>query len=254
MTDDVDEIKKELEEIRRMKEHLKKELEEMKRQRRMMDSPPSRPHRPRGDCRHFPPPPRAAFIDLSGLTEGLEEIMAGVDEQIQRTLRSLDGLETHIHIPAFKPRRSGRRDWREIENIPPQRIAKILAPLGSEERLRILDYLRDGPRTFNEIENYSGRTGSSLTHHLNPLLEAGYVVKGEVRGLYYITVEGRLAYRLAQWLTSRFEQERLNNSHSVDSSTGNDSTHNVEVEFDDEAEYDGEPDEGHSRTEGDDEV
>jgi DNA repair ATPase RecN len=47
-----------------------------------------------------------------------------------------------------------------------------------------------------------------LTHHLNPLVEASYVVKGEVRGTYYLTVEGRLAYRLAQWLTHRVERQR----------------------------------------------
>ena len=34
------------------------------------------------------------------------------------------------------------------------------------------------------------------------------MIKGEVRGTYYVTVEGRLAYRLAQWLTSRLEREK----------------------------------------------
>ena len=35
------------------------------------------------------------------------------------------------------------------------------------------------------------------------------MIKGEVRGTYYVSVEGRLAYRLAQWLTSRLEEERV---------------------------------------------
>jgi DNA-binding transcriptional ArsR family regulator len=96
---------------------------------------------------------------------------------------------------------------RDIEMIPPERVAKIISPLGSEERLRILDFLKEGGRTFNDLETHTGKTGSSLTHHLTPLLDAGYVIKGEVRGTYYVTVEGRLAYRLAQWLTSKVERQ-----------------------------------------------
>ncbi len=253
MSDDIDEIKKELEEIRRMKERLREELEDLQRQRRDVDAPPPHRYGPLPPERHrCHPPPRAAVIDLRGLTEGLEDIMQGVDEQIRSALRSLDGIEAHIHVPAFRLRRSGRRDWREIERIPPERIAKILAPLGSEERLRILDYLRDGPRTFNEIENYTGRTGSSLTHHLNPLIDAGYVIKGEVRGLYYLTVEGRLAYRLAQWLTSRFEQERLNNDPSAEGSLDSQAHgRSVVIDFEDDREGVGSEDDIGTDVEGD---
>jgi DNA-binding transcriptional ArsR family regulator len=103
-----------------------------------------------------------------------------------------------------------------IESIAPERVAKIVAPLGSEERLRLLDFLKAGGKSFNDIENHTGKTGSSLTHHLNPLVEAGYVVKGEVRGTYYVTVEGRLAYRLAQWLTHRVESQRKQNGNNGD--------------------------------------
>jgi hypothetical protein len=48
------------------------------------------------------------------------------------------------------------------------------------------------------------------------LIEASYVVKGEVRGTYYVTVEGRLAYRLAQWLTHRVEMQRERKSNNGD--------------------------------------
>ena len=105
-----------------------------------------------------------------------------------------------------------------------ERVAKFVGPLGNEERLRILDFLKKGSKTFNDIENEIGKTGSSLTHHLNPLIDAGYVVKGEVRGTYYVTVEGRLAYRLAQWLTYRVERQKRRNGKNDE----------VKVEFDDE--------------------
>ena len=48
------------------------------------------------------------------------------------------------------------------------------------------------------------------------MVEAGFVVKGEVRGTYYVTVEGRLAYRLAQWLTHRVESQRKQNGNNGD--------------------------------------
>jgi DNA-binding transcriptional ArsR family regulator len=122
-------------------------------------------------------------------------MMDGLGDQIEMSLRSVEGLK----VPGIRVRKGRRRtkrrkgQRREIESIVPERVAKIVAPLGSEERLKLLDYLKTGGKTFNDIENYTGKTGSSLTHHLNPLIEAGYVVKGEVRGTYYVTVEGRLA-------------------------------------------------------------
>ena len=51
-------------------------------------------------------------------------------------------------------------------------------------------------------------------------------MKGEVRGTYYVTVEGRLAYRLAQWLTYRIEHQRKRNGDSGQ----------VKVEFEDDQE------------------
>jgi len=190
--DEFDEIKKELEEIRRLKENLKAEIEEIRRERfRQSD---------RGRRVIIEPPK----IDLSGLTKSLDEMMENIQEQIRASLRGVDRrIETRIFREPMRRRREA-----EIESIPPERVARVISPLGSEERLKILDYLnRDGGKTFNELEEYMGRVGSSLTHHLQPLIDAGYVIKGEVRGTYYITVEGRLAYRLAQWLTSRLEHE-----------------------------------------------
>ena len=74
---------------------------------------------------------------------------------------------------------------------------------------KILEFLKTDAATFNEIEQHIGKTGSSLTHHLNPMVDAGYVIKGEVRGTYFATVQGILAYRLAKWLTSRVEKEHI---------------------------------------------
>ena len=195
--DAFDDIKKELEEVRRLKESLKAEIEELRREKQ---------RRPEGERKIVFEPPR---IDLSGLTESLDEMMENIQEQIRASLRGVDRrIETRIFREPMRRRREA-----EIESIPSERVARVISPLGSEERLKILDYLsRDGGKTFNELEEYVGRVGSSLTHHLQPLIDAGYVIKGEIRGTYYITVEGRLAYRLAQWLTSRLEHERTSDA------------------------------------------
>ncbi|MFW9889274.1 MAG: ArsR/SmtB family transcription factor [Candidatus Thorarchaeota archaeon] len=212
MTEEIDEMKRELEEIRRIKEEMKRELQEAKRERLEASKqgkvkptkPPKVPKAPRA-------PRRASIVDLRGLTDSLEDMMVGLEDSIRDSVRGLEDLGREFSGPYLRARvgkKRGKTRDRDIETIPPERVAKIVSPLGSEERLRILDFLKEGGRTFNDLETHTGKTGSSLTHHLTPLLEAGYVIKGEVRGTYYVTVEGRLAYRLAQWLTSKVERQQ----------------------------------------------
>ncbi|MHA2311254.1 MAG: ArsR family transcriptional regulator [Candidatus Thorarchaeota archaeon] len=208
MTEDIDEMKRELEEIRRIKEEMKRELEETKRERleALKRETLERPKPPK------PPRARASIVDLRGLTDSLENMMEGLEDSIRDSVSGLEELGRSFSGPVLRARKGKRRKKkirdRDSEMIPPERVAKIVSPLGSEERLRILDFLKEGGRTFNDLETHTGKTGSSLTHHLTPLLDAGYVIKGEVRGTYYVTVEGRLAYRLAQWLTSKVERQQ----------------------------------------------
>jgi DNA-binding transcriptional ArsR family regulator len=231
----VDEIRKELEEVRKLKETLKKEIDGIRE--READRPKRRTHRShRGPVRprDIPRPPKPPPFDLRPLTESLSDMMEGLGEKIEESIRGIEGIEAHVKVPKVHIRRSrkdrssrrSRRRDREIEKIPPGRVARIISPLGSEERLKILDFLKEGGKSFNDMEAYTEKTGSSLTHHLTPLLDAGYVIKGEVRGTYYVTVEGRLAYRLAQWLTNQVERERVK--------TGNNGDSEVKVAFEDE--------------------
>ncbi|MGY5875102.1 MAG: ArsR family transcriptional regulator [Candidatus Thorarchaeota archaeon] len=227
MSDDIKKIKEELEEVRRLKESLKDELKEVRRERRRSrEEKHVVRHAPRR-VRHPKPPkppkavkarkrPRSVHLDLSGLTEGLDSMMESISQEVEAAVQGVELAMQEVDLASIaipktwtRRRRSkkGRARDREIEKIPPEQVARVIAPLGSEERLRILDYLKSGPKTFNDLEIHTSKTGSSLTHHLNPLLEARYVLKGEVRGTYHITVEGGLAYKLAQWLTSRLNRE-----------------------------------------------
>ncbi len=228
MTENLDNIRKELEEVRKLKESLKEEIERLHKEREASGEE----HRFRGSHRaHGPPepccPPDSHYVDLSSITDGLDEMMEGLGEQIRKSVREVSDLGVSLESPRFMIRRMGRHARRGMENIPAERVAQAVSPLGSEERLRILDILKDGGKSFNELETLTGKTGSSLTHHLTPLMDAGYVIKGEVRGTYYITVAGRLAYRLAQWLTSRVEWQR--------SRTGDSGEGKVSVSFEEDA-------------------
>jgi DNA-binding transcriptional ArsR family regulator len=255
MTDDIDDIKRELEEVRRLKEELRREVEDVRRdkadairrdadelrregdviRRRHEDRTGGRPRAPRPPRRVRPVRPiKDIDIDLGGITDSLEDMMEGLGKSIEMSLKGVEGIGTNIRVPGVRIHRKGRKGSKvrksDIEKIPPERVAKIVSPLGSEERLRILEFLKEGGKTFNEIEIYTEKTGSSLTHHLNPLVEASYVVKGEVRGTYYLTVEGRLAYRLAQWLTHRVESQRLRNGDN-----GSDGESEVPVDFEEDS-------------------
>ena len=192
----MEDLRKELEEVRKLKEELKSEIDEIRKER-------YRPARePRRHVMIEPP-----VIDLRGLTDSLDNMMDGLGEQVRESLRGLEHIDSRVRRRVIAGFPTSQK-YRDAERVPPERVAKVIGPLGSEERLRILNSLQSGGLSFNELEQATGRTGSSLTHHLDPLVEAGYVIKGEVRGTYYLTVNGRLAYRLAQWVTSRFDRER----------------------------------------------
>jgi DNA-binding transcriptional ArsR family regulator len=252
MNDNVDDIKRELDEVRRLKEELRREVEDVRREKeetirrrgeldRDRSSPrraPRPPHAPRAPRRVRPVKPiREVDIDISGITDSLEDMMEGLGKSIEMSIKDIEGIGKTIRIPGIHVRKSSRKGRKgrrvrksDIEKIPPERVSKIVAPLGSEERLKILEFLKEGGKTFNEIEVFTSKTGSSLTHHLNPLVDASYVVKGEVRGTYYLTVEGRLAYRLAQWLTHRVERQRSMTGNNGDTEIAVD----VEEDSDDE--------------------
>ncbi len=244
MSDDIEELRREI-------EHLKREFENLKREKEqgveppMPEGPPGppppqagphpRPPQPGPPHKHrhvHPPPP---VIDLGPLIDGLDEMMEGIGEQIRLAVGCLDGVGKEIRIRPLKRMKGQRpRSMKSIQAIPPERIARVVDPLGNVDRLRILDYLRNGGKSFNELEQYIGKTGSSLTHHLTPLLEAGYIIKGEVRGMYYITVMGRLAYKLAQWLTYRLEkQEELTGMPAEEEEPEEE---DIDIEFSDEEE------------------
>ena len=150
MNDNVDDIKKELDEVRRLKEELRREVEEIRREKEdtlnRREESRQRTERSRSSKRHrgpraprpphrVPPVPPVPDIDLSGITDSLEDMMDGLGKSIEMSIKGVEGIGKSIRIPGIRVRRSGRRRRKvrksDIEKIPPERVAKIIAPLGS---------------------------------------------------------------------------------------------------------------------------
>jgi DNA-binding transcriptional ArsR family regulator len=67
--------------------------------------------------------------------------------------------------------------------LQPTRCARLLAALAAPERLRIVRFLRDGPRNVSEIAEMLKTTAVNASHHLAVLRHAG-LVRNEKKGRF----------------------------------------------------------------------
>lgn len=74
-----------------------------------------------------------------------------------------------------------------------QSCARKLAALAAPERLRIVHFLRDGPRNVTEIADMLQTAAVNVSHHMGVLLSAGLVErKKQGRFVLYSLVAGVL--------------------------------------------------------------
>jgi DNA-binding transcriptional ArsR family regulator len=69
--------------------------------------------------------------------------------------------------------------------LQPQRCARLLSALAAPERLRIIRYLRDGPRNVSEIAEMLGTAVVNASHHLMVLRHAG-LARSEKQGRFVL--------------------------------------------------------------------
>jgi DNA-binding transcriptional ArsR family regulator len=69
--------------------------------------------------------------------------------------------------------------------LNPRRCAELLGALASPDRLRIVRYLREGPRNVGEIAEHLKDKAVNVSHHLNVLRHAG-LVQNEKQGRFVI--------------------------------------------------------------------
>jgi DNA-binding transcriptional ArsR family regulator len=94
----------------------------------------------------------------------------------------------------------GKSAAERAKQVPPAEAERLLAPLASAERIGLLYLLAEEPRYHQDLMDLSGLKPGTLPHHLKQLEEAGYVTQERVRGRYLITIPGRMALTLAEYL------------------------------------------------------
>jgi len=83
-------------------------------------------------------------------------------------------------------------DIESLLKCSPKRIAKLLSPFSSEQRILILKTLIEGDRSSSELSQATGLEGGQLYHHLKELALAEYIEQKE-RRLYSLTEKGQMA-------------------------------------------------------------
>ena len=69
--------------------------------------------------------------------------------------------------------------------LQPERCAQLLAALAAPERLKIVRFLRGGPRNVGEIADMLQTAPVNVSHHMNVLKSAG-LVRGEKQGRFVL--------------------------------------------------------------------
>jgi DNA-binding transcriptional ArsR family regulator len=92
---------------------------------------------------------------------------------------SISALQPNITVPS--------------NPLQPERCARKLAALAAPERLRIVHFLRDGPRNVSQIANMLQTPLVNVSHHMHVLAEAG-LVQREKKGrfVHYSLIPGLL--------------------------------------------------------------
>ncbi len=200
-----DELKKLREEI----EKMRKEIEELRQERQQ-----GRERPPKTIPRRIPRHRMNIDEDDIGLDPDWGEALR---ESIMETIRAaFDGMNRAISMQIRGPpvRISARgiprpppppgpvedRIPRRIVRVSPTELVKVIAPLASPERLKILLTLDKYSLGFSEISEETGLKGGQLKLHLDKLLEIGYIIQERVRGRYLVSMNGRLALRLVSML------------------------------------------------------
>jgi DNA-binding transcriptional ArsR family regulator len=77
--------------------------------------------------------------------------------------------------------------------IQPERCARLLTALAAPERLRIVRFLRGGPRNVTEIADMLRTKPVNVSHHMNVLRHAGLVSSSKQgRFVFYALAPGVL--------------------------------------------------------------
>lgn len=140
------------------------------------------------------------------------DVMRGVDKTLRKTI--FVGPRGSYIRKGDKEIFVGEMEDEKITPVPPEEAQRLLSPLASAERVRLLYLLAESPRYHQDLMNESGLAPGTLPHHLKQLEEAGYIAQERVRGRYLITIPGRMALKLAEYLHNQMRTTEIRETES----------------------------------------
>ncbi len=141
----------------------------------------------------FDPPYRRSF-DF-GPRARLGEYITGFVEDV------MEGVSVELERSLFRERPQRRRQESRIDS---EETAKVMASLGNEHRIKILNELSYGGLYASDLQEVMTEISpSTLSSHLDVLEEAGLIYQERRRGRYLITIPGRLAIKMAYQIVAR---------------------------------------------------
>ncbi|MEM1558620.1 MAG: winged helix-turn-helix domain-containing protein [Candidatus Bathyarchaeia archaeon] len=179
-------VEEEVEELKRIVEGLVREVEALKES--------------------VKPKTKEVQLELKGSIEG-RPFLDQIFEVLEKMLR--DKPDAGLVFIGGVERRGGKIansyfssiELKDVVECPSRKIAKVVASLSNENRIRILQELLKGDKTSSELSSNLMLEGGQLYHHLKELMLAGYVEAKE-RGKYTLTSRGCIVIRTIAGLAS----------------------------------------------------
>ena len=160
------------------------------------------PYSPRYRKYRSPKPPGPEWGDRLGdyISEFVDDVMEGVTSELERSL---------FTEPGHKRDRPTVLTDSEVA-----RIAAVMNAMANEHRIKILKELTWGGMYAGDLqERLKEISPSTLSSHLDNLQDAGLILQERRRGRYLITMNGRIAIKMAATIAKRadirFEPEDL---------------------------------------------
>ncbi|MCW4048217.1 MAG: helix-turn-helix domain-containing protein [Candidatus Bathyarchaeota archaeon] len=120
----------------------------------------------------------------------VEEVMEGVASEIEQSL--------------FRDRRPTRVRPAILSDDDVKKTASVMSALGNEHRIKILKELSWGGLYSSDLqETLKEISPSTLSKHLEVLQDVGLIIQERRRGRYLISMNGRLAIKMASSIAKR---------------------------------------------------
>jgi len=150
------------------------------------------PYSPRRRRIRPPTPPGPEWGDRLGdyISEFVDDVMEGVTSELERSL--------------FAERGYKRERPTVLTDSEVARIAAVMNAMANEHRIKILKELTWGGMYAGDLqERLKEISPSTLSSHLDNLQDAGLVIQERRRGRYLITMNGRIAIKMAATIAKR---------------------------------------------------